>query len=118
MEALITVKREEDGIEESGGPAGSSRLPETTVVKHRNNESQNMEHSKRRLINKRGAVLVSDNEENEVGSEEECRGIDGSTYKFRKTSRINYREEDDDDEEDELMMGAEVISYSLLPTRI
>lgn len=110
MEALITVKREEDFIEESGGPAGSSRLPETTVVKRRNDESQgNMEHSRRRLVNKRGAVLVSDNEENEVGSEEESRGIDGNTYKFRKTSRINYREEDDDDEEDELMMGAEVI---------
>src|SRR5258708_7000579 len=39
VEALITVKREEDGIEESGGPAGSSRLPGTTVVKHRNKES-------------------------------------------------------------------------------
>jgi hypothetical protein len=80
-------------------------------VKRRNEESQgNVEHSRRRLINRRGNALVSDNEESEVGSEEENRGIDGGTYKLRKTSKINYREEDDDEEEDELMMGAEVIS--------
>jgi hypothetical protein len=106
VQAVITVKHEEDDVEESGGPPQPAA--ETNVVKRRNEETQgNVEQSRRRLLNRRGTALVSDNEEN--GSEEEY-GIEGGTYKLRKTSKVNYREEDDDEEEDELMMGAEVNS--------
>ena len=113
VHAVINVKAEEDDLlEESGAAAKSSRAAAApTDAKRRNEELQgNLNHSRRRLVNRR-STLLSDNEQ---WSDEESREVEGSLYKLRKTSKIDYREEDDnDDEEDELMMGGAVKNVCL-----
>lgn len=109
VQAVINVKSEEDDLEGSGEPARSS--PSSMSFLKRKNEDLpglKSEDSKKGLINRRGTALISDDEESGVQSEEEDKGSEGGTYRLRKTSRLNYREEDDN-EDDELLMGAEVI---------
>jgi hypothetical protein len=104
VQAVINVKHEEDDIERSDGPARPSLPPAlATDTKPKNDESQGYtEQNRRRLINRKGNALVSDDEEGSEGEENR-----GRMKKLRKTSRVNYREEDDgDDEEDELIIGA------------
>lgn len=107
VQAVIHVKDEEDAeVMESRAIESYFTAATSGSAKERQKEESapGPVASRRRLVRRKGAAVLSDNGEGEEGEEE----VHEDRYNLRKSSRINYQQDDEDEEEDELAMGAEV----------